>query len=138
MEKQTIIDNLRAFVAQRPGFDLCNYGSLSSYRADYDPVRKDKEAFLAMVRYCELFSVDLLKYASENQNGRLQIDIDTGRVSYCTGQYFPTEYRAAACRFLAGAIWDYWRSECELDTWQKIYRHARNEFGKRTADRFFN
>lgn len=30
-------------------------------------------------------------------------------IDYCTGQYWPTEYRRAVCAVLASAIWDYWR-----------------------------
>lgn len=30
-------------------------------------------------------------------------------LDYCTGQYWPTEYRAAACAVLAAALWDYAR-----------------------------
>lgn len=33
-------------------------------------------------------------------------------LDYCTGQYWPTEYRAAACAVLAAALWDYKRSKC--------------------------
>ena len=28
----------------------------------------------------------------------------------CVGQYWPTEYRAAACAVLASALWAYWRA----------------------------
>ena len=32
-------------------------------------------------------------------------------LDYCTGQYWPTEYRAAACVVLASALWAYWRAD---------------------------
>jgi hypothetical protein len=37
----------------------------------------------------------------------------TSRVSigYCTGQYFPTEYRRAVCAVLASALWEYTRGK---------------------------
>ena len=34
----------------------------------------------------------------------------TAHLDYCTGQYWPTEYRAAACAVLASALWAYWRA----------------------------
>lgn len=33
-------------------------------------------------------------------------------IDYCTGQYFPTEYRRAACAVLSAAIWAWWREHC--------------------------
>jgi hypothetical protein len=33
-------------------------------------------------------------------------------IDYCTGQYFPTEYRRAACAVLASALWEYTREHC--------------------------
>lgn len=132
-----VLEALQTFVNQRPGFDPRNYGSAAGYREDYAPVLKDKAAFREMARYCELFSVDLEKYAKENTTGRLTYDAEKGRFDYCTGQYFPVEFRAAACRFIAGAIWDYWRA-CDYDNGDKLRKKARKEFSRRTASRFFN
>ena len=36
-------------------------------------------------------------------------------LDYCTGQYWPTEYRAAACAVLASALWAYWRADMKPD-----------------------
>jgi hypothetical protein len=48
-------------------------------------------------------------------SGRLQITPDKKegeyRLEYCIGQYWPTEYRAAACAVLAQAIWVYYRKD---------------------------
>lgn len=33
-------------------------------------------------------------------------------VDYCTGQYFPTEYRKAVCAVLSSAIWAWKRDQC--------------------------
>jgi hypothetical protein len=33
-------------------------------------------------------------------------------LDYCTGQYWPTEYRRAACAVLASALWTYKREKC--------------------------
>jgi hypothetical protein len=58
------------------------------------------------------------------------------RVDYCTGQYFPTEYRAAACAVLATILWDYISPECK--TGNDIRKWARAEFGRGIASRWFN
>lgn len=53
----------------------------------------------------------LLDAAKLNFSGRLKIvETLTGhKVEYCTGQYFPTEYRRAVAAVCAGALWDYIR-----------------------------
>jgi hypothetical protein len=43
-------------------------------------------------------------------NATGKVSRDTVRTDYCTGQYFPTEYRKAACAVLAAALW-YWTRE---------------------------
>lgn len=58
------------------------------------------------------------------------------RVDYCTGQYWPTEYRPAACRVLAAALWDYWRSS-GYDTSDKIRAMARRTLSRGVASRWF-
>lgn len=72
----------------------------------------------------------------------------TGRVrlKYCTGQYWPTEYRAAACAVLASALWAYWRDCCPDDeaarrglspgSWVRCT--ARRELGAPLARRWFD
>lgn len=34
-------------------------------------------------------------------------------LDYCTGQYWPTEYRRAVCAVLRTALWDRWRADAE-------------------------
>lgn len=45
--------------------------------------------------------------ASRAYSGRLKFIERNGKVGidYTTGQYFPTEYRAAACAVLSSALW---------------------------------
>jgi hypothetical protein len=35
-----------------------------------------------------------------------------GRLDYCTGQYWPTEYRRAVCAVMASALWEHTREHC--------------------------
>jgi hypothetical protein len=73
--------------------------------------------------------VDLLR------SGRLTWD--GKRLDYCAGQYFPTEYRAAACRTLASALWCYW-SDGGRHSADQIRAAARRHLGRGIAKRWFN
>lgn len=53
-------------------------------------------------------------------------------VGYCTGQYFPTEYRRAVCAVLASALWDYVREHCmpkvagyRVESWTELGKGRR-------------
>jgi len=84
---------LRNFVNQRPGFDLCNYGSMKDYRQDYNEALKDRNSFyellgLASDRYGANLDEVLTKHLIST-SGRLSLD--GCKLQYITGQYFPTE-----------------------------------------------
>jgi len=109
--KQTILNALRSWVNQRPGLDYCNYGDRRSYRAELRGITRDKKDALALLSAVELSPVtaDQLRASFRRAySGRLTWKEDGkggGRLSYCTGQYWPTEYRKAACACLAAALW---------------------------------
>jgi hypothetical protein len=91
---------LRAFVAQRPGFEHGNYNTLSAYRADQRRAMNDKADALALINAfpdeaARGFLTDVLK-------GRLSLEGD--QLEYTAGQYYPTEYRAAVCRAVSDAL----------------------------------
>ena len=100
MNTQEIKSALRAFVAQRPGFEHGNYNTLSAYRADQKRAMRDKADALALISaYPDdadpRFLVDALK-------GRLSLEGD--QLEYTAGQYYCTEYRAAVCRAVSDAL----------------------------------
>lgn len=128
--KQAICDALATFIRSRPGFDPHNYGDAASYRADVRRAarqKRDAETMLAAVRWRDsITGADLIEAA---RGGRLTIELlpagetvrgvflpspvpDASprvRIDYCTGQYYPTEYRAGVCRVLASALWNHAR-----------------------------
>lgn len=84
-------------------------------------------------------------------------------LNYCTGQYWPTEYRRAACAVLAAALWAYKREKCMPEPNGKINHYTdagelvsehdsiqgktpgdwlrssfRREFGRGIANRWFD
>lgn len=140
--KQAICDALATFIRSRPGFDPHNYGDAASYRADVRRAarqKRDAETMLAAVRWRDsITGADLIEAARGAFSGRLTIELlpagqtvrglflpspipdapSRVRIDYCVGQYGPTEYRAAVCAVLAGALWNWQR-----DNMPPLVRH---------------
>lgn len=141
--KAAILAALRAWIAQRPGFDSRNYEA-SGYRADCRTVARQRRDALAMLRFVELsgsITGEMLADSFRHSfSGRLSWN--GVRLDYCIGQYWPTEYRAAAASVLAGAIWAWLRDECcpkdEEYKGDWIRSAARRNFGRAIASRWFN
>lgn len=118
-KKQQIIAAMYAFIAQRAGLEFGNYGDVKSYRAEQRAITKDRHDARRLIRDVELrdsISADDILTASRGAySGRLTlIQHDDGKVSvdYCTGQYFPTEYRKAVCAVMASVLWAWKRDQC--------------------------
>ena len=139
--KTAICDALATFIRSRPGFDPHNYGDAASYRADQRTAarqKNDAETMLAAVRWRDsITGADLIEAA---RGGRLAIELLPAgetirgvfmpspvpgapprvRIDYCTGQYYPTEYRAGVCRALASALWNYARDNMPAPYMHKV------------------
>lgn len=139
---------LSAFINQRPGLEYANYGDPTSYRAESRSITADghdARALLAAVAWRDSIDARLIREALQG-SGRLTLSED-GRLDYCTGQYFPTEYRPAVCRVLVGLLWDYWRENYAATNLNAENRYqgagdyirktARRELGQRIARRYF-
>jgi hypothetical protein len=141
--KQNLIAALRTFARQRPGLEFGNYGDWKAYRAEMRSITRDlKQAqeLLSAVAWRDSITANSIIEASKGAfSGRLSItrDGDSFKVDYCTGQYFPTEYRRAVCSVLSSALWDYFRTN-GADTGDDIRRTARRELGRSIASRWFN
>lgn len=150
--KETLIACLRKFIAQRPGLEFGNYGSLPAYRSEMRSIAKDRhhaEAMLSSVAWRDNITADAILEASKRAfSGRLTITehaifpkTDPRRfvLDYCAGQYWPTEYRRAVCSVLSSALWDYWR-ECggAASTGDAIRKTAAAELSRSIAQRWFN
>lgn len=141
LTRETIITNIHTFVAQRPGFDWGNYGDLPSYRADVRRAGQQLQDAREMLRAVELRTgaVDLARMlAAGADGGRLTVDPKTGRIDYCTGQYWCTEYRAGACRYLSGLLWSATREAYPHLDGDGLRAHLAREFGRGLARRWFN
>jgi hypothetical protein len=161
-EREKILSALDRFTRQRAGLEFGNYGDVSAYRSEQRSITRDLHDFRALlsaVSWRTGIDADALKESFRAFSGRLTWDGEN--LSYCTGQYFPTEYRKAACAVLASALWDYTRDKCMpegsrqgADTGPLLYRnftdkghitagdwlrkYFRREFGRRIASRYFD
>lgn len=124
MQRENIIAALSRFTSQRPGLDFANYGDARAYRSESASITRDlnhARELLAAVSWRDgISAADILAAARSAYSGRISIEeTETGgvRIGYCTGQYFPTEYRRAVCAVLASTLWDYWRREMRPDYW---------------------
>lgn len=150
LTRAELLSLLSAFINQRPGLEYANYGDPTSYRAESRSITADghdARTLLAAVSWRASITADDIRKALQG-SGRLTLS-DSGRLEYCTGQYFPTEYRPAVCRLLAGLLWDYWRESAPasegkpthqpgiLNVGDYIRRTAKRELGQRIARRYF-
>lgn len=111
-EREAIIDALDAWIRQRPGLEYANYGDRASYQSECRGIARDlREArtLLYTVARRQSITAPMLREAFRAFSGRLswtwsQLE-QKGRLSYVTGQYWPTEYRKAAAAVLASALW---------------------------------
>jgi hypothetical protein len=135
--KQAIIDALRKFMNQRSGIEFGNYGDVRAYRSEMRSITKDlhhARALMDAVEYSDITADDLLKAAQGAFSGRLTIAEDAPgtespfTLDYCTGQYFPTEYRRAVCAVLASALWEYTREHCMPPVADKRGQHGEEQY----------
>lgn len=145
--KEQLLEALAKFINQRSGIEFGNYqsgdwkSSREAFMGDYRPIlRHGRHArtLLRAVRVRDSLTAEHLIEATRAYSGRLQFkENESGvYVEYTTGQYFPTEYRNAACAVLASALWDYWMPDYK--TGDEIRRVARAEFGRAIASTWFN
>ncbi len=150
--KHVIIDALNAWVSQRPGLDYRNYGDPVAYRAEMRSIGKDLQHARALINYVawhDSITAEMILDAAKS--GRLSIVVkgDTVAIDYCTGQYWPTEYRPAVCRLMSSVIWYWMRENAPVDAGPTIAhsnlqdvggyirRQAARELGTSIARRWF-
>lgn len=143
--RDNIIELIARWIRQKPGLDPRNYISdwrdaegRSAYRADSRTITRQRHDAFAMLRYIELrpFITGAHLAAALTVSGRLSYTPGRG-LDYTTGQYWPMEFRAAACRVLASVIWQYFHHGAPTAGADTIRRMARQELGRAIADRWF-
>ena len=151
--KTELLNALRTFVNQRPGLEFGNYGDVSAYRSEMRQITKQRAEALAMINYVawhdSIIAEDIIDASKRAFSGRLTINPDLS-IDYCTGQYWPTEYRKAVACVMADVLWTYFRTNCDInkgkethqpgivDMSSPIRKTARRELGRSIASKYFN
>lgn len=142
----TTTQKLIKFVNQRPGLDPENYGDYRAYNAEIREITKDRNDFYELLSWAQSRITDFdrkLTFNLENTNGRLLLQ--DGEIVYHTGQYFPTEYRPAACSVIARLIWNDLRDEQKPNSPNPVYKDGHEmrkacarELSRRVVKNYFN
>lgn len=147
-KREQILTALAAFIRQRPGLEFGNYGDWRAYRSEMRSITRDMHIankLLAQVAWrTSTIGEQDLRQAFRAYSGRLTlVDREDGSLAldYCTGQYFPTEYRKAVCAVLAQALWDAKRDSMpssDPTPGTTMRQQFRREFGPQIASRYFS
>lgn len=143
----TTIEKLTKFVNQCPGLDFSNYGDVSAYCSESTEITRDRSDYFELLSLAfsriDNLNEQLTNYL-KNTSGRLKLN-DADNLEYCTGQYFPTEYRPAANRVLRDLIWASYRDEIEANTPNNVYKNGheirkaiKRRVSRRIARNYFN
>ncbi|MCA6423489.1 MAG: hypothetical protein IM568_11820 [Flavobacterium sp.] len=131
---------LYKFAHQRPRLEYCNYGDPTSYRRESREITKDLHDFT------ELFALANWKISNlcqkierylKSNSGRLTMN-EQGKIEYCTGQYFPTEYRPAASRILVSLLWNQYREDMPNADGNEIRKAIQKRVSRRVKKYYFN
>lgn len=130
--KAAVCNALRAFIAQRSGIDFRDYWSgdywnarseaKEAFNGDYRPMLRHGRQAREMLRSVELrdsITAENIISAASAFSGRLEFKIREDGfvgVDYTVGQYFPTEYRRAACAVLARCLHEYFLQNMPKET----------------------
>lgn len=144
-KRDQILRAIEVWIKQRPGLEFGNYGDVTAYRSEMRSITRDRhiaERFLVAVLWRSSIGEAELRQAFQSAySGRLSIvDRRDGSIAldYCTGQYWPTEYRRAACAVLASALWAASREDQAMPDGNAIRKHFRSEFGANIQRRWFD
>lgn len=140
--RETLLALIAKHVAQRSGIDFRNYSDRESFMGDYRTILQHGRDARTMLRAIELRpSIDAAAIIEgfRAYSGRLSLSEDGKSLEYVTGQYFPTEYRAAACAVLSSILWAYWRMDGYAggDWGTHIRKEASRNLGRGIASRWF-
>lgn len=139
-EAARIIGAIERHINRRSGINPADYGrELESLRVDRRDVANDGKDCRAMLRLLRRFSslqAETMREALKAYGGRLSYDDATQSCDYAPGQYWATEYRAAAGAVLARAITLHLRQGTAASPHDDRMR-AERELGRGIARRWF-
>lgn len=135
MTKENILSLVSAYIEARPGFDWRNYQGCppATYRADYATALRGLHDGRALLRACALSGVTAATLADALTDAR-RLTLTADGLEFTACQYPPTEYRAAACRALADALYRHYLADDGDRT--RTLRTLRNVLGARLVARW--
>lgn len=158
--KNDLLALLYTFVNKRPQLEFGNYGDRAAYRSEIRSITRQRADALKLLRAIELRESITAADIIAAFTGRLTLGTNKGKLclDYCTGQYWPTEYRAAVARLAATLLWAYFARNMPTPAGilngspiyhgskpgmgntagQWLRRKAKAEFGRGIASRWFN
>lgn len=136
-----ILDDLLKFVNRRTGMDVRNYAQnwrdsegLKAFRSEYREILRDGRDARTMILACRHLVPAAMLLEQGRTSNRLTYGPDG--FDYCVGQYWCTEYRAAACWYLRRCYRD-----ALIDqgySWEQVKQRAKRELGLGIARRWFS
>lgn len=145
ISKDQILEALNKHIAQRSGINCRDYYSSwsdkdgrAAFMQDYRGMLKDGRDARHLMRYVSLKSGisadDILRHCTKND--RLSYNAEKNCFEYITGQYFPTEYRSAACRLLVATIRSYYFNQGYK--WDQIAKILKGDLGRGIFNRWLS
>lgn len=136
LTKTQIINLLRSFIRQRPGFDFRDYRDLASYRADARQAQKYLRIARELLSLVELDARIDAKHLIDAMTNRQRLTLSGRRLHYTAGQYWSIEYRPAVCRLCLGLLWDACRfgSDADASPRQRVEQYLRRHTSPTTSN----
>lgn len=130
-KRQELLDDLTNFVMTRPRFEPELFGCYADYKREWRESLRDRDDALRMIRFIENHESITFKDIVQHFGSRLRYV--ENELDYIPNQYYPAEYRAAACSMLSNIIFT-WMIGCSYNP--KSF--AKKVFGKSLGVRWFS
>jgi hypothetical protein len=138
---EQILNDLLEFVNGRTGMDIRNYArdwrdsdGIKAFRSEYREILRDGRDARTMIRACRHLVPAAVLLLQGRTNDRLTYG--SKGFEYCVGQYWCTEYRAAACWYLRRCYREALMAQgC---SWDEVQQRAKRELGLGIARRWFS
>lgn len=142
--REEILGALSRFISRRTGMEHANYfeswrdkEGVKAYRDEYRSILlagKDARTILRMIELRpSITAVDLI--SAMDPRGRFTYNFDRKEWDYTVGQYWCTEYRPAAVRYLLRVLVNYFEGYDYAEKRAKLVRELRNALGGRRIQR---
>ncbi len=146
-KRSEMLSALRKFARSRPGLDSRNYiasvhdvKGIKAYMTESREITKLLDHARILInavdwREASISAEDIDVASRLSYSGRLTYNAERKEWDYCTGSYYPVEYRRAVCYVMSMALIQHWMREGYCVP--QIQKKAVEEFGKSIGGRWF-